>query len=237
MEIEFVLVEPSVPENVGSVARALKTLGFQSLILVNSQVHREEKAQWVAHGSTDILEKTRVYPNLSQALESADFIVATTARKRTLHHDYYSPTELRKLLSVKVEVVQKVALLFGREESGLTNDELSLAHCISSIPLAQVYPSLNLAQAVLVYAYELSPLRTEAGTPKPREDTASPLDLSYKALYQRVETLMGIIHMHPKNSLVARRLLERLALLSASDIRLLHSLCAQLEKELKGGKG
>ncbi|MCX7787700.1 MAG: tRNA/rRNA methyltransferase [Spirochaetes bacterium] len=230
MEFRFILVEPSVPENVGSVARAMKTLGFHSLALVHSEIHREEKAKWVAHGAGEILEHAKVYPSLNEAIRDLDFVVATTARKRSLNHDYHTPKELCKLLKEKEGIVHKVGLLFGREESGLTNAELALAHCVSSIPLVGTYPSLNLAQAVLVYAYELSPIQFTHSKHSDRFDQPSD-EFVYHALKIRVQRILEGIGLGKEN-LVGKRLLERLALLSASDLRLVHSLCARLEKAL-----
>jgi tRNA/rRNA methyltransferase len=233
MEFRFILVEPSVPENVGSVARALKTLGFHSLALVNSQAHKEEKARWVAHGSWEILEQATVYPTVNEAVQDLDFVVATTARRRTLNHDYHTPRELRKLLLEKEGVAHRVGLLLGREESGLTNEELAVAHCVSSIPLAGTYPSLNLAQAVLVYAYELSPVQTGESRDRTQKDRpqsdSQQRELTYLALRSRVQWILEHIGLGGEN-LVGKRLVERMALLSDSDLRLLHSLCARVEK-------
>ena len=226
MDLRFVLVEPAVPENVGSAARALKTMGFHELALVNTRVHGEAKACWTAHGSKDILEGAKEFATLGEAIQDIDFVVATTARRRTLHHDYYDPPALRELLQKKEGIVRKTALLFGREESGLTNAELGSAHCLSSVPLAAQYPSLNLAQAVMVYAYELSPLRSTESS-----STGTSPFLVYSALRRRVEILLYRIGFSPDN-LVGKRLEERLALLSGSDLRLVHSLCARLEKYL-----
>lgn len=223
-------MEPSVPENVGSVARALKTFGFHSLALVHSEIHKEEKAKWVAHGSWDILEQAKVYPTLNEAVGDLDFLVATTARRRTLNHDYHPPKELFRLLKAKEGVIHRVGLLFGREESGLTNAELAVAHCVSSIPLAGTYPSLNLAQAVVVYAYELSPLLSTRSDPSPSCDRPTN-EFTYHALKVRVQRILEGIGLGEEN-LVGKRLLERLALLSASDLRLVHSLCGRIEKVL-----
>ena len=234
MEFRFILVEPSVPENVGSVARALKTFGFHSLAIVNSEVHKEEKAKWVAHGSREILEQAKVYSTVNEAVEGLDFIVATTARRRTLHHDYHSPRELYRLIGEKEGTIHRIGLLFGREESGLTNEELAVAHCLSTIPLVGTYPSLNLAQAVLVYAYELSPIQlpgSKAGDSGTGGGQPPGSCLTYHVLHRRARRIFERIGLGGE-SLVGRRLLERLALLSSSDLRLVHSLCARIEKSL-----
>lgn len=158
MEIVFVLVEPARPENVGAAARAMKTMGIAQLRLVNPcDISRE--ARWVAHQSTELLDQAQQYPSLQAALADVDFSVACSARRRLDHDDYLSPAECRTALAGKAASVQRAALVFGRESSGLTGAELALCDAATTVPLAVAQPSLNLAQAVMLYAWELSALR------------------------------------------------------------------------------
>ncbi|MDF1630070.1 MAG: tRNA/rRNA methyltransferase [Alcanivoracaceae bacterium] len=158
MELVFVLVEPARPENVGAAARALKTMGFSKLRLVNSCDLRRE-ARWVAHESVELLDQAQHYPTLAEALTDVDFSIASTARRRLDHDDYLTPGECRKAIAGKGTSVTRVAMVFGRESSGLTGAELALCDSATSIPIAVPQPSLNLAQAVMLYAWELSALR------------------------------------------------------------------------------
>ncbi len=152
--IYFVLVEPKVPGNIGAVARALKTMGFHHLILVNPGDYLAPEAQWMAHASEDILKKAMIYSSLPEAIKDKHFVVATTQRQRSFHLPYYHPKELaEKIIPIATE--HQVALVFGREQSGLTNEELSLCHAVTTIPSHTRHPSLNLAQAVMIYCYEL----------------------------------------------------------------------------------
>lgn len=152
--VSFVLVEPNHPGNVGAAARALKTMGFRNLILVNPCDHLSPEARWLAHASEDILENARVFSNLKEALVDVNFAVATTQRPRSYHFPFYTPRELgEKFIPLTQE--HRVALVFGREASGLTNEEIRCCHAITTIPAAQTHPSLNLAQAVMLYSYEL----------------------------------------------------------------------------------
>ncbi len=159
MELVFVLVEPARPENVGAAARAMKTMGFAHLRLVNPcDLSRE--ARWVAHESTELLDHSQQYPSLQAALVDVDFSIASSARRRLDHDDYLSPAECRMALAGKAASVHRAALVFGRESSGLTGAELALCDAATTVPLAVAQPSLNLAQAVMLYAWELSALHS-----------------------------------------------------------------------------
>ncbi|MFP4367890.1 MAG: tRNA/rRNA methyltransferase [Bacteroidales bacterium] len=156
MQFTFVLVEPAVAENVGSSARALKTMGFEKLVIVNSHVHQQPEASWLAHGSADILNKIEEFDTLGAAIRDMDLVIGTTAKKRRVYEDYYTCNEIPEILDSKANMLENVAVVFGREESGLTNEELKLCHIFTGIPMKTTYPSLNLAQSVMIYAWELS---------------------------------------------------------------------------------
>ncbi len=223
MEISFILVAPQVPENVGAAARALKTMGFERLRLVDPCDHLSDRARWTAHGSNDVLEAAQVYPDTAAATADLDFTIGTTARRRSFRREIVAAADLPQALARKGDTIHRVGVLFGREEWGLTNDELLLCDLLSTVPLAAPYPSLNLAQAVMIYAYELSPLRLQ---PEPRIKVPSAGE--YRTLFRRVEALCKAAGLDEK-PFILRRLLQRLALVGADDVRLLHSLCDKLE--------
>ncbi|MET0378363.1 MAG: tRNA/rRNA methyltransferase, partial [Spongiibacteraceae bacterium] len=183
MQIIFVLVRPAVPENIGAAARALKTMGFIELRIVGTVAHREKQARILAHASTDILDNAQEFSDLSAALADIDFSVATSAKDRHDRRYSFSPPELRANLIGKQGAVKKVAIVFGCEESGLSNGELALCDALSSVPLATSYPSLNLAQAVMLYAYELSACATLT-------ENAVPESAEWAALKQRITPLL-----------------------------------------------
>ncbi|MCK5368925.1 MAG: hypothetical protein KAQ62_10245, partial [Cyclobacteriaceae bacterium] len=126
MEISFVLVEPAVPENIGAAARALKTMGFSDLRLVNPTDHLADPAKWLAHGSQDILENATIYRDFQDAIKDLDFLIGTTAKKRSVKEDYFNPDEAKKIIEDKSDILSKVGIIFGREESGLKNEELRM---------------------------------------------------------------------------------------------------------------
>ena len=155
MDIVFILVEPARPANIGAAARALKTMGFGQLWLVNAG-NIEPEAYWVAHESGELLDQARHFPDLASALAEVDFSIATGARRRLEKDDYLLPHECRDAVFGKQHSLRRAAIVFGRESTGLTGDEVALCDAASRIPLAVEQPSLNLAQAVMLYAWELS---------------------------------------------------------------------------------
>ena len=221
MQISFVLVEPAVPENVGASARALKTMGFSELILVSPCDYLSAPARWLAHASNDILENAMVFKNLSEALTGFDFIIGTTAKKRSVKNDYYPLYELPDLLKTERSTIKRIALVFGREESGLKNEELKLCDLVTTVPLQTSYPSLNLAQAVMLYAYELSKIHYLT------EDKSAIDPESFAALKEKVALVLQKAGFK-ENTNIYPRYFERLNFLAEDDIHLLHSLCNKM---------
>lgn len=225
MEICFVLVRPAVPENVGAAARALKTMGFTRLRIVGSDVHCQRKAYILAHGSHDVLDAAQSYPDLAAALADVDFSVATSAKHRHDRRYNFSPAELRTVLASKYGSVDRAAVVFGCEESGLSNAELVLCDALTSIPLASDYPSLNLGQAVMLYAYELASL------PPPGTEPAAPGE--WKAAKQRLKALLTRLGVAAESPL-AQWAEERSAAFGRDDVRFMHMLLGRLEDRLAG---
>lgn len=164
MDIVFILVEPARPANIGAAARALKTMGFGRLWLVNAG-DLDAEAYWVAHESGELLDQARHFPDLASALAEVDFSIATGARRRLEKDDYLLPHECRDAVFGKQRSIGRAAIVFGRESTGLTGDEVALCDAASRIPLAVEQPSLNLAQAVMLYAWELSQGKSQQRPP------------------------------------------------------------------------
>lgn len=223
MHISFILVEPAVPENVGAAARAIKTMGFTELRLVNPCDYKCDKALMLAHGSHDILGNAKEFDSLSSALDDIDFAVATSAKQRWVKQDIISSHNLKSFIQGKIGSVHSLAIVFGGEESGLSNSDMALCDVVTSIPLPQPYPSLNLAQAVMVFAYSLSDIDTNT-----KITTASGIEnTGYKPLKKRIIKILDTIGI-TERSLVHGRVLERLAQISDEDVNLLHSVSAKV---------
>ncbi|QTF07045.1 tRNA/rRNA methyltransferase [Brenneria izadpanahii] len=226
MQFHIILVEPARAENVGAAARAMKTMGFGGLRIVGSRVHQEPAARRVAHGSGDILDAVTTFPTLADALADIDFTIATTARSRARFRYYCTPAELLGVMQEKQAWVGTTALVFGREDSGLTNEELALADILTGIPMKADYPSLNLGQAVMVYCYQLAELmqvKPDAAAPPP------PGQLS--ALRQRLERLLVNLAVEDDEKL-RDWIHQRLGRLEKRDTAMLHMLLHDIEKAI-----
>ncbi|HEY4434850.1 MAG TPA: tRNA/rRNA methyltransferase [Lelliottia sp.] len=226
MHLSIVLVSPARPENIGAAARAMKTMGFTDLRIVDSEAHLEPAARWVAHGSGEILDNITTYATLADALHDISFTVATTARSRAKYHYYATPTELVPMLEEKSAWLAKAALVFGREDSGLTNEELELADVLTGVPMVADYPSLNLGQAVMVYCYQLASLMQ---TPAPATESVDENQL--RALRARTQSLLTQLGVADDQKMVDW-LHQRLGLLEQRDTAMLHRLLHDIEKKL-----
>ncbi|WP_457947565.1 tRNA/rRNA methyltransferase [Enterobacter mori] len=226
MHLSIVLVAPARPENIGAAARAMKTMGFTDLRIVDSAAHLEPAARWVAHGSGDILDNITTYATLADALHDISFTVATTARSRAKFHYYATPAELVPMLKEKSQWLEKAALVFGREDSGLTNEELELADVLTGAPMVADYPSLNLGQAVMVYCYQLASLIQIPQSPVTGTD-----ENQLSALRARVENLLIQLGVADDQKMVDW-LQQRLGRLEQRDTAMLHRLLHDIEKKL-----
>ncbi|MEH6823881.1 MAG: tRNA/rRNA methyltransferase [Motiliproteus sp.] len=230
MKLIFVLFEPQLPENVGAAARALNTMGFDQLRVVNSQAHLQPAAGWVAHGSEGVLGEVEHFDDLSAALADCDLVVGTTAKHRAGYRDIYAPEQLRQMLQQKAANLSRVAILFGREDRGLSNQELEQCQLLSAIPLANPYPSLNLGQAVMLFAYALTEVQANLRHLKPSNNQQGQLQVLRQRSAQLTEQLG-----YATDSKLQRWMQERLGQLNSEDIRFMHSFCAALEKRLDAG--
>jgi len=227
MNIIFILVEPSLPENIGAAARAINTMGFNSLRLVNPPNFPHEKSFHVAHGSHEVLKNASIFPDLTSALHDIDLSIATSMKKRSVRHDYHHIEKLPEILKAKKLSAKQIAIVFGGEESGLSNDQVAQCDLISFIPLKQKYPSLNLSHAVMLYAYTLSPFSRT--TKKNQQDT--PVG-KYQKMVKMAESVMKEINFK-KDSNIYPRIFERLALLSDDDANLVLSFLDKLRKNIE----
>lgn len=235
--IRIVLVEPAGPLNIGSVARAMKNMGLQQLILVNPQCDPlGTEARMMAVHATDLLEAATVVSTIPEALQGCQRAIATTGLDRTQPPNLETP---RNALPWLLETPS--ALIFGREDRGLTNAELNYAQRLVRIPSSDAYSSLNLAQAVAICCYELSQATTNPGTTdlainltpqSPLSSPSAPLE-ALEAYYQQLETLLlqiGYLYPHTAASRMEkfRRLFNR-AYPTAEEVALLRGILRQVD--------
>jgi tRNA/rRNA methyltransferase len=224
-EICFILYKPSVPGNVGAAARALKTMGFSRLRLIDPCDHLGEEARMLAHGSNDILENATLFDTFEEATSDLDLLVCTTAKGRTAKHDYHSSRDLRRILEEKAGSLVKVGILFGTEESGLPNRLILQSDLAMSIPMSSGYPSLNLSQSVMVTAYELSPLNR---LKKPGQSLSKSGE-GWGELKTQAKRLLAEAGIQEGTPLF-HRIMERLAMAGSHDIPLMLSVIKRLKR-------
>jgi len=226
MRFPLILVSPARAENIGAAARAMKTMGFRELRIVASDAWQDPAARRVAHGAGEILDNLLTFDTLSDALADIDFSVATTARSRAKFRYYATPQQVEAQLLEKRQWVSSMALVFGREDSGLTNEELDQVDLLTGIPMAQDYPSLNLGQAVMVYCYQLSALNRVTAPAAPQADAQQ-----LEALRRRFERLLQTLEVGDDRKM-ADWIDQRIGLLEQRDSAMLHRLLHDVEKKL-----
>jgi len=228
----FVLVEPQSPGNIGSVARALKTSGFEKLILVNPCALDQPEVRMLAHRSQDIIEKAQIVSSFEDAVSDKKLVIGTTMRRRYFKFPLFSPEEVcDKILSA---ADQPMAIVFGTEKNGLSNEQLLQCQVHSSVPTATQNPSLNLAQAVMVYAYTFfQKLNSSAAvyTYQP----ASQYEL--EKFYEHLGSALDMIHFIPRDGIEnfitrLRRLIGR-SMAEHRDVSLLHKLIQVFETRIR----
>ena len=151
--VRFVLVNTSQPGNIGGAARAIKNMGFSDLVLVQPEIFPSDRARWRAAGAKDVLQNARVVDNFADAISDCQLVIGTSARERRIPWPLVNPRVCGDKVAAEASDHQ-IALVFGREDSGLTNDELQRCHLHVHIPTNPDYSSLNLCAAVQVLAYE-----------------------------------------------------------------------------------
>ena len=154
-QIDIVLVETSHPGNIGSVARAMKTMGLKNLILVNPKDFPSKDAFVLSGNAQDLIEQAIVVKTLDEAIKDNTNIYATSARTRTISWPIISADQAGIEINENVNNNSKTSIIFGREDRGLTNDELQKANKHILIPSSEEYPVLNIAMSVQVIAYEI----------------------------------------------------------------------------------
>jgi len=243
--VSFVLVEPREPGNIGASARAIKNMGFGRLCLVNPAPLNDE-AKWFARNALDVLETAPVSQTLQEAMSDKAIVVGTTRRKGKKRGVIYPVGQgVQKLRALAAE--NKIAILFGREDRGLFNEEVEECGFLLSIPANSEHPSLNLAQAVLIVAYELS--RTEyresesdvAGARGPAELVRHD---GLALLYARISDTLKLLEYIPMGDRdIEKKIMANLkhfigrAGITEWELNMLHGICSRIEIKLKGRKG
>jgi TrmH family RNA methyltransferase len=229
--IRIVLVETSHPGNIGAAARAMKTMALTRLVLVNPVEFPHADASARASGALDVLEKVEVVKTLDEALTGCALVAGTSARRRGIGPPELLPRECAARLTAAA-AERDVALLFGRERIGLTNEELGRCHFLVNIPANPDYASLNIAAAVQVLAYELLLARGAPAAPAESDTTPATAE-DMERLYEHLEkAALETGFLDPKNPKHLMRRLRRLfnrAQPDQNEVHILRGLLSALQ--------
>lgn len=230
--ISIVLVRPRFHENVGAVARAMKNMGLGKLVLVDgcSPVHMN--AYKLASGAEDILERAEEFPTLLEAVSEMGCVVGMTSRQSKERSPLLTPRALVEKL-VPLSERNSIALVFGSEKEGLTNHELSLCHFYGGIPCSSSFPSLNLAQAVVVVCYELFQSSTSVLEPPPQLAEAGQLEKMFEHMEETLIRIGFLDRVHPQSIMRVLRKLFGRSQLDEREVRILHGIWSQMDFQLK----
>ncbi len=230
MKIVFILCDTAREENAGAAARAVKTMGMDDLWFVRPLCdHLGDRSRATAHGSLDILEQAQVFASLEEAKAEISMLIGTAAKKRNIREDRHHVDKLPEILEEKRGMIAVAGIAFGGEESGLANRDLDLCDLLTTIPMIRPYPSLNLAQAVMVYAAHLSKISLNLAAKKDLAPTGDEL------LVVREKALQVLSDVEiPSDHIIHRRIMERLMLMGHDDMHLFHSFCKFYLKKYHG---
>ncbi|MBA4396238.1 MAG: rRNA methyltransferase [Syntrophus sp. (in: bacteria)] len=228
--IAIVLKGPKYAGNVGSVARAAKNMGIDKILVIDGrEMLLEEMKQTSTHFAAELIDQIQYFDDLQQVLEGFEFIVGTTARLGAVRGPVVSPREMAKTL-IDVSRHNRVALLFGPEDTGLSNDDLRLCHGLVTIPASEQLKSINLSHAVMILCYEIfTAQRGDLEIFTPRLATAAEIE----GMYEQVKALLQKIgFLNPQNPeywmLHIRRFFSRTRLFSR-EIKIIRGICRQLD--------
>ena len=230
--ISIVLYKPKYAGNVGSVARAAKNMGVKKILVVGTaDLDREAMEQRSTHLAADVLDQIEYCDSIEAALSGFNYIVGTTARLGKARGPFVSPRKAAQNIA-DLSQKNKIALLFGPEDTGLANDQLRLCHCVVTIPTSREFTSLNLSQAVMILCYEIfiaSPAAANAAETPPKLALSSETE----GMYRQIKDLLGKIgFLNPENPeywmMDLRRFFSRAGLLSR-EVKIVRGICRQLE--------
>ena len=231
-EVEIVLVEPLYEGNIGFAARVMKNFGFTRLVLINPPEMGLEASTRASHAK-DVLASAVIAESLDEVIADSTMLVATTGElSKTISHamrmPYYAPNELRDIVA---PVDGRISILFGRENWGLSNEEVRQCDVVCTIPTSPEYPIVNISHAVGIVCYEL------AHIPRGKYITASRRDMD--TLYSHMDNYLDLID-HPdykrENAMTMMRRIFGRTLLTGREVSTLHGIISRSEWHINEGK-
>ena len=236
MSVRIILVGTTHPGNIGAVARAMKNMGQNDLVLVNPRYFPHAEATARASGADDILASAQVTESIDEALADCTYVAGASARSRTIGWPSMVPRACAERL-VAESRNGTVAAVFGPESSGLTNEHLDRCHTLLTIPTAPGFSSLNLAMAVQVLTYELRVAAIENPNLVPNSDTPLATGEELELFYAHLEQVLRVTgYLDPENPRLLMRRLRRLfarAEPDKSEINILRGILASLDPDAR----
>ncbi|MCG7498591.1 tRNA (cytosine(32)/uridine(32)-2'-O)-methyltransferase TrmJ [Vibrio sp. Of7-15] len=235
--IRVVLVGTTHSGNIGSAARAMKVMGLSNMVLVAPECEVDGKTIAMAAGASDIAVNARIVETLDEAIEDCGLVVGSSARSRTLEWPMLEPRECG-VKSVEAAESHPVALIFGRERIGLTNEELQKCHYHVCIPANPEYSSLNLAMAVQTICYEARVAWLDSKAYKGEKKEAEyPLNKELEMFYEHLERVLHhtnfIVKAHPGQVMNKLRRMFNRARPESQELNILRGVLASIEKQKK----
>jgi tRNA/rRNA methyltransferase len=232
MKVRIILVEPHEAGNVGAAARAMKNFGFRDLVIVGPRAQRiDDISEWWARGATDVVQELRRVETLADALADTHLSVGTTAVRGRHVAEQLTPFEVARLAEEALGDHHTLAIVFGREEWGLSGPEMAMCQRTASVPTSPEYPTMNLAQSVAIFCYELARgLRPRSKEPEPASgDLLNVLQARTRRLLDEVRFFGG---KNPQRMCADLQALAGRAGLSTREASMLLSAVAHIEKAI-----
>jgi len=236
--IRIVLIRPTETGNIGSSARAMKTMGLSDLVLVNPKEFPSAKATARASGADDLLASARVVDDLTYALAGCELVMGTSARLRDLPWPLLNPREAAEKAWHNRAVTSRVAVVFGSERSGMTNEEMDQCHFQIHIPANDAYSSLNLAASVQVVAYELrmaSLLAVGEATSEQAEEALASREQMEQFYAHLFEVMEQVGYYRPQQPKLLRRRLMRLfnrPMMTHPEVQIMRGFLSMIGKKM-----
>ncbi len=237
-DVTFILVKPRYGGNIGSTCRVLKNMGFKKLHLVRPSVlatHPESLR--LAVGAADLAQKAKVFDSVEEATKGLRFLIGTSRRTGKYRRDFANLPEIGK----KLPIGQKIGILFGAEERGLTNEELGHCNLVVQIPSNPDFPSLNLAQSVAVVSYQLRLLQDLKAVKIEGKEFPLASAEEIEGMYDHLEkALTAVGFLHERNGFHMMRTIRQLfgrTQMNEREVRIFRGICRQVQWAVTNGKG
>ena len=234
--VKIVLVGTTHPGNIGAAARAMKNMGFRNLSLVKPKEFPSDVATYRSKAAKDILENALIFNNLQEAVVDCELVIGTSARDRKVPWPILSPKESAEEVSKSLKI-HKIAIVFGREDRGLTNEELGLCNYHVHIPTDPEYSSLNLSQAVQILVYEIRMAMLSDDENQDYWDVELANNNQTEMLIQHMDELMQEVEFYdvdnPRKLLLRVRRFFKRSRIDVMETNIFRGLFATIQKKLK----